>query len=628
VANPQQEYSMKHQEGLTLSRQHHSQQRPKTHRLGLLGGACHEAAYQFGGAHTGQQQQADLARHQQPPQHQPQLQQQAQQGRQQQGTLGAPGVQQQQQQRRTFAASLWSGGVNLSGLSRMPAAGTAAQPKAAVGSTPAATGSAGGHQQGGKAVAAAQKDSCLAAAVAAAAGLTQAGPVQPRKGGKAAGRGSKSGNSKRGAHGSSSSSGVFMAFVPSAPGDATQQPKLHQTTLKDTLKRAERNKQRNQQQECGSNEQQGGLQNEYVAGVNEQGGGTEHGGSAAAKQLAPRKRKRSTSAAAAAAGAGSCGASAGASGGGRSGGCSGTARGKKAPKLSKTVAALEAAVEALDTWSLGSGTAAMQQKEHSSAILLDATLPGTAMWQQLQRELASAEGVALGLLYSRTVSTSQPAGSGVGAPLAIQYFSSLQPPYKQQSALLIKAASYAKKQAGNSAAAAAAAAADAVAGAEAGGDAAQDPADTAGVQQIVGLAVMPVPRGSASSAAAAGGRPAAGASYFIKLQQQQKVLPAHVQQLLQAVLCDTGKRPCVCCSAKAVLCSLANQGLPLQAASCASVIDPELLGWLLDPQLIQDTKDEACYTLEQQLSRNGMKVSQQQSFLLASPVCQCLSPAQ
>lgn len=353
-----------------------------------------------------------------------------------------------------------------------------------------------------------------------------------------------------------------MEFTPRAAVDIGQQPKLHQTTLKDTLKRAHRNKQRAQQEDGGSEQQQGGDMQGQDEAVQQQQDGCASGGQQA-KPPAVRKRKHSSLAAAAAgAGAGSGGGSGGAGSGARAAG-SGGGRVKRAAKVSKTAAALEAAVETLDTWNLSTSTAPQQQQQGQNGIILDANLAGTAVWQQLQEDVASSEGVALGALYSKTV-----AQGTAGAPMAVQYFSSLQPPYKAQAVLLSKAASYAKKQA-------------AAGAADAGGE-----ADAAGVQELVGLAVMPVPPGSNSAAAA--GAPAATArvSYYLSLQQQEEgqLLP-HVQQLLLAVLCDARKWPCVCCSAKAVLCSLAERGLQLPAASDVTVIDPGLLGWLLDPQV-------------------------------------------
>jgi hypothetical protein len=234
----------------------------------------------------------------------------------------------------------------------------------------------------------------------------------------------------------------------------------------------------------------------------------------------------------------------------------------------------------------------------------DATVAGSVAWQQLQQELAAAEGVALGLLYSKVVVA--PAAADP-TPLAVQYFTSMQQPYKQQQLMLTKTAAAARKQAASSAAAATDSSGTA---AEAGGEAGQEAPEAAGTQQLVGVVLQPVARPSAAPAAAR-------ASYLIHLWERQQagrqqaapMLPPHVLQLLQAVLCDSALRPCICCGAKAVLCALMEQGLQLPCASAVSLIDPELLGWLLDPQLIQDTKQEACYTLQQQLSRSGLQVS-------------------
>ena len=73
----------------------------------------------------------------------------------------------------------------------------------------------------------------------------------------------------------------------------------------------------------------------------------------------------------------------------------------------------------------------------------------------------------------------------------------------------------------------------------------------------------------------------------------------------------------MCCGAKAVLCCLAQQGLVMPGAAAVSLVDPELLGWLLDPQLVQDTKQDACYSLDQQLRR----LDQGQQVSIESVIC-------
>lgn len=421
----------------------------------------------------------------------------------------------------------------------MPAAAAAAKPQQQGSSRPA------------KSAAAAQQGRGLAA------GVAQAGAAQPKQ------QKTRTASKGPGKNKGDSRGGVSMEFTPRAAGDISQQPKLHQTTLKDTLKRAHRNKQRAQQEDGGSEQQQGGDMQGQDEAAQQQQDGCASGGQQA-KPAAVRKRKHSSMAAGAAgAGAGSGGGSGGAGSGARAAG-SGGGRAKRAAKVSKMAAALEAAVETLDTWSLSTSSAPQQQQQQGqNSIILDATLAGTAVWEQLQEDLASSEGVALGVLYSKTVLQGT-----AGAPMAVQYFSSLQRPYKAQAALLSKAASYAKRQA-------------AAGAADTGGE-----ADAAGVQELVGLAVMPVLPGSNSAAGAGAPAATAGVSYYLSLQQQEEgQLPPHIQQLLQAVLCDARKWPCVCCSAKAVLCSLAERGLQLPAASDVTVIDPVLLGWLLDPQV-------------------------------------------
>jgi hypothetical protein len=517
---------------------------------------------------------------------------------------------------------VWSTGVNLAALSRVPAAAAASslardEPLAAAAST----------------------------AAAAAAGDRQ--PAQKPQNGskKAVAKGSKKGK------GSNSSSAITMEFVPKAAAEASLlQPELHQMDLFETLKRAHRNKQREQQQQ-GSHGQQVDLQD---AMYEQQQQGSMGGGSTAAKQQPTgRKRKRASAAAAseAASGTGSGGV-AGASGGrsrtaASGGGGSGGGRVAKTARLSKAAAAaLEGALEDLDTWILCTSTQTAQQQQRQGCVMLDASLPGSVAWQQLQQALAASEGVALGLLYSMTV-FAQPnaATAGDSAPLAVQYFTSLQAPSKQQLLRLSKAAAVVKKQVAKSAAAAAEVAAGADGGEETGQS---ELSSTAGVQQVVGLAVMPVLRDASSSAAVAGagsnraaadashhdGRAARGSSppmpsYYIHLQQQdqqqqqqdqQQGLAPHVLQLLQSLLCAPDQRPCLCCGAKDVLRSLMQLGLQLPAASCVNIIDPELLGWLSDPQCIQDTKDEACYALEQQLARCNMQVRLQHR---ATASCAC-----
>lgn len=44
------------------------------------------------------------------------------------------------------------------------------------------------------------------------------------------------------------------------------------------------------------------------------------------------------------------------------------------------------------------------------------------------------------------------------------------------------------------------------------------------------------------------------------------------------------------------------------AAGNLAVLDPEVLAWLQDPQLVQDSKDvQSVYTLQEQFSRLGQK---------------------
>jgi hypothetical protein len=451
----------------------------------------------------GQQRQQQLERQQlQPPR--------AQQQQQQQG----PPL----QQAGDGQASAWAPVNNLSTVTRLPAFGL---PRASRGAAAAAAASSKAASSKAASSKAASSKAASSKAKGAAAAAAAAGP------------------------------GIVREFVPRVAGDAAP-PKLHQSTLFDTLKRAAKNKQ-SEQQDDEAGQQAGG-----------------NAAAAAAPAPAPkpsRKRKSSTVAT---------------SGLGGAAGSGGGAPGTKRRTSTKAAAALESAVEELDTWHISSSS---EDAEAGAAVLLDINSAASPAWQQLLQELRSAQGAALGLLYRRAVQRPAAAG-GRQQPLAVQHYSSLHPLTKPQQQLLSKAASAAKKQA-----------------AAAGAAAATHHDDEQQGHEVVGVAVMPAAAQQLGRGAAAAAEPRR--SYVLLLQDGQALLPPHALQLLDAVLQPPNSRPCVCCAAKAVMCSLALLGYTLPAAQRVAVVDPELLGWLLDSQLVQDCKGEGCYSLEAQLRTTG-----------------------
>ena len=91
------------------------------------------------------------------------------------------------------------------------------------------------------------------------------------------------------------------------------------------------------------------------------------------------------------------------------------------------------------------------------------------------------------------------------------------------------------------------------------------------------------------------------------MQQQERQLSTDALQLLSGLLSSRSCCPCVCSNAKAALCGLAGLGVDIPAAGSVSLVDPEVLAWLADPQLVQDCKQADCYTLQVQLERLGLQ---------------------
>jgi hypothetical protein len=367
---------------------------------------------------------------------------------------------------------------------------------------------------------------------------------------------------------------------------------MKQATLEDTLKRAQQNKQQELQQQLQDDQEaytlqqqqqqtgNGAFENlddddfEDLFPASSSGPKQPSAGSGKAAQ-APASRKRNSAAAALAA------AEAGGSGSGRT-------KGKKSSKSAAAEQALQdatdEATEQLDLAALQKSSSTSSSSSHSG-LLLD--LSSKAGWQQLQQDLAVAEAVALGLLLCRR------------AGQAVQYYSSLQPLKKQARAC--------RKVAATAAAAAAAADDD---------DESVADADL----EVVGLAVMPALQQAAGTAPASSSKGRSGSSrdmYYLHLpplqQQVQQQLPAPVLQLLSGILQDAGKQPCVCSNAKVVLCCLSGLGLQLPACHVSTLLDPEVLAWMADPQLVQDSKQDSskptdCYSLENTLERCSLPV--------------------
>jgi hypothetical protein len=396
---------------------------------------------------------------------------------------------------------------------------------------------------------------------------------------------------------------------------------MKQATLEDTLKRAQQTKQQQQRQQQ--------QQDDHEADTRQQqpqlaGSGTfddlddddfedvfpasdsvpkqpSAGSGKAAQMPSGRKRKSATAAPTAAAGSGS-GA-------------------RKRKKSSKSAAAEQALQDATEEATEQLDLAALQRNSSSSSgshsgLLLD--LSSKAAWQQLQQDLAVAEAVALGLLLCKR------------AGQAVQYYSSLQPLSKQQQKMLKKQARACRKVAATATAAAATADDEDDASAAADAD-----------LEVVGLAVMPALQQPA--AAPASSRSIHSSSsisrhmYYLHLpsqqQQQAQQLPAPVLQLLSGLLQDGGKRPCVCSNAKVVLCCLSGLGLRLPPCQVSTLLDPELLAWMADPQLVQDSKQDSskptdCYSVENTLERcslpvRGPTTAENISYCIASPWHSC-----
>eukprot|EP00775_Hariotina_reticulata_P003333 gene3333-3610_t len=428
-------------------------------------------------------------------------------------------------------------------------------------------------------------------------------------------------SASRPAHGNSN---TIIEENVGVSGGSIRPKQLQQTTLFEALQLAKHKKgavhQRDgdktdkQQQAAvhgagGSTPSLNDLNDEGAAGM----AGASIGLSAAGGAAAKRKRKsRSRSGNA----AGDEAVNAQPSGGPRSHAGSGSGRGAKAPRRGAAAAddVLQEAVEELDLWLLTGSTGLAASSNATSPLWgLLLCLQAQHTWQQLQQALSVAEGVVLGLLCCKRVGQ------------AVQYYSSIQPISKHQLQLLRKAAVVQRRHAA----------------AEAQLPLVEDDPQgyTAGSQEVVGIGIMPV---TAEQAEAASARlaahpsnhssPASSSSSLrmfymhvkdflspgIKIHSLTAKDPDQLQQLADKLspaalvllqdLLWSSSRPCVCPSAQAVLCSLSHLGLPLTQlpASDLAVLDPEVLAWLQDPQLVQDSKDvQSVYTLQEQFSRLG-----------------------
>jgi len=231
--------------------------------------------------------------------------------------------------------------------------------------------------------------------------------------------------------------------------------------------------------------------------------------------------------------------------------------------------------------------------QDNSIILLDTA----SSYEAADAVLSSCAGYCFGLLL---------AARSAGAQ---QYLTSLVGLTKEQQAALKKAAaeqrkaSKARQQADSSAAPAA----------EAGAS-----KDTS----MVGFAILPLSGDGHSAPMFVHLLPEHHPQQEQQQQQQQGTgLTLAAQQLLTRCLTST-QCPCLCFDAKTVMVHLQQQqqhashlpqqqqcpsGWVLPPAEALQLVDPWVLGWVLEAQLVQDTKDSSeCYSLLQQLARSGL----------------------
>lgn len=222
-------------------------------------------------------------------------------------------------------------------------------------------------------------------------------------------------------------------------------------------------------------------------------------------------------------------------------------------------------------------------------------------WAGLQRALASSAACSIGLLYAQEVGG------------CVQYHTSMQPLTKPQQQLLRKAGAAATKHA------------------HATANTTELDASAAGglsacSMQVAGLAVLPICNSQPAQASdqlpphacnintndAGVYQSISDVIYYLPLNLTTAAqgIPQQTTALLSQLL-QADVKPCFCCDAKAVLCTLQQQcGWGLPAAETLRLVDPCVLAWLYEPQLLQgasaaeQTSNELqCYSLLPLLAR-------------------------
>ena len=252
----------------------------------------------------------------------------------------------------------------------------------------------------------------------------------------------------------------------------------------------------------------------------------------------------------------------------------------------------------------------------------------TGAWEELVMQLGRCRGCCLGLLVAEHYGST-----------AVQYCSSAEGLTKKQQGLLKKAAAKvaaAGAEGGSGEGGSAAggigimpigsgeshAAAAAAAGVVGGAVGSREVVATTATMFFLPLAhpgmspSMQAAAANAAAAAAAGfgtleATPAAASSNASSHRSTPWQLTASSSQLINQVLLGGsggggGATPCICCNAKGVLVTLQQHGWVVPAADELQLVDPCVLGWVLDSQRVQDSKEADCYGLMQELAKQGM----------------------
>jgi hypothetical protein len=136
----------------------------------------------------------------------------------------------------------------------------------------------------------------------------------------------------------------------------------------------------------------------------------------------------------------------------------------------------------------------------------------------------------------------------------------------------------------------------------------------------MGSAVEIAAAAAAAAAAAVTGSEAVaapGPATHAAVRGTSSQLAAPALQLLNRVLLGRGGggpvTPCICCHAKGMLLTLQQHGWELPAADELQLVDPCVLGWVLDSQRVQDSKEADCYSLIQELAKQDLVSANGQS---------------